>query len=158
VKHMSDVGLASLKRSEAVRTEMYRDSAGLPTIGVGHLLTRSELASGKLHIYDEVVDWTKGLTLPQVDELLRTDLDWAELAVSNGVRVTLTAGQFDALVSFTFNVGAEAFRHSTLLRQLNAGDYAGVPAQLRRWIHAGGQESAGLVHRREEEIRLWGLG
>ncbi len=157
MRHLSDVGLASLKRSEAVKTAMYRDVAGLPTIGVGHLLTRSELASGKLHIEDQVVDWTRGLTLPQVNDLLRADLDWAELAVSNGVRVVLTGGQFDALVSFTFNVGAEAFRHSTLLRQLNAGDYVSVPAQLRRWIHAGGEESAGLVHRREEEIRLWGL-
>ncbi len=157
MRHVSDLGLASLKRSEDVRQAMYRDSVGLPTIGVGHLLTRSELASGKIRIGDEAVAWAQGLTIPQVNALLRSDLDWAELAVSNGVRGALKQGQFDALVSFTFNVGAEAFAHSTLLKQLNAGNPASVPEQLRRWIHAGGQESPGLVRRREEEIRLWNL-
>jgi lysozyme len=130
---------------------MYHDSAGLPTIGVGHLLTKEELATGKLRIE---VDWHQGITEAQAEDLLRQDLAAAEEAVSE-VTVPLTQQQYDTLVSFAFNVGGQAFRASTLLRLLNAGQYQAVPAQLRRWIHSAGRVDPVLVRRREDEVRQW---
>ena len=150
--NISYAGIEALKRREGVVSTMYRDTAGLPTIGVGHLLTKDELTSGKLALS---VDWHQGLTDAQIDELLRRDLDAAETAVATGVRVRLSSQQFDTLVSFAFNVGVTAFRQSTLVRLLNAGDYAAVPAQLRRWIYSAGQVDPILVKRREDEARQW---
>ena len=148
-------GLEALKRREGVVYLMYRDSAGLPSIGVGHLLTKDELRSGKIELTPEAVDWHMGLTEAQVDALLRRDLDAAEIAVGTGVHVSLSQPQFDTLVSFAFNVGRNAFRNSTLLRLLNAGDYGAVPGQLRRWVHSAGQRDPILVKRREDEILQW---
>jgi lysozyme len=152
----SKAGLEALTLREGVVLTMYRDSAGLPTIGVGHLLTKDELTSGKLWIRGAPVKWPPGLTAAQAQELLQKDLARAEAAVSFAVRVPLSQGQFDALVSFAFNVGAAALQHSTLVRLLNAGDYAGVPAQLRRWVYAGGAVAPGLVTRRAQEAQQWG--
>jgi lysozyme len=153
---LSSRGRAHLIEFEGLRLLVYRDVAGLWTIGVGHLLTAEELRTGTLRIGDEVVPWRqRGLTEDQAYRLLDQDLAWAVRAVRELVRVPLTPGQFDALVSFTFNVGPDALRTSTLLRRLNAGDYAAVPAQLRRWRFAKGREIDGLKNRREGEIALW---
>jgi len=154
---VDQVGLDSIKQSEGVRSAMYRDEAGLPTIAVGHLLTPSELASGKIQLRSGPVRWADGLTIVQVDELLARDLGVAEAAVDTSVTVPLSQNQFNALVSFAFNVGQGAFAQSRLLRQLNAGDYTGVPEQLRRWFYTAGKPSNGLKRRREEEVRLWNL-
>jgi lysozyme len=69
--------------------------------------------------------------------------------------VPLTQGQFDALVSWTFNAGVGSMEHSTLLRLLNAGGYAVVPSQLLKWVYAAGVKEPGLVRRRDAEIMLW---
>ena len=155
--HMSDAGLQILRELEGCESNVYEDVAGLPTIGVGHLLTRSELTSGKLWLDATAtwLDYREGLSLDDIDCLLRDDLGPAEVAVSTAVIVPLTQSQFDSLVSFVFNVGSSAFRQSTLLKRLNMGDYADVPTQLRRWIYAGGRRVPGLVNRREQEIGLW---
>lgn len=152
----SDKGIALIKRLEGCSTVAYRDVAGLLTIGVGHLLTRSELMSGKILIDGKLVKWGDGLTGDQCDDLLRQDLGWAEQAVRGLVNRPLTQHQFDALVSFAFNVGTEAFRNSTLLRLLNQGQYDAVPAQLARWTKAAGREVLGLKNRRVWEIKMWG--
>lgn len=148
----SPAGLEALKRREGVVLAMYRDSAGLPTIGVGHLLTRDELTSGKLTMDG---DWHGGISAEVADALLRVDLATAEDAVSAAVAVPLTQVQFDTLVSFAFNVGGNAFRKSTLVRLLNTGDYAAVPGQLRRWIFSAGQRDRVLERRREDEVDQW---
>ena len=152
---VDNVGLDSIKKSEGVRSTMYHDSVGLPTIGVGHLLTKSELSAGKIQLREGGVRWANGLTEMQVDELLARDLAMAEGTVEDAITVPVSQNQFNALVSFVFNVGGTAFVHSRLLRELNAGHKEAVPAQLRRWIYAGGEPQPGLVHRRAEEIRLW---
>ena len=152
---MSQHGLGLLTQWEGCELEVYNDSAGLPTIGVGHLLTKSELSSGKITINGAPVQYSGGLTQQQAEDLLAQDLDPAEQAVNSGVKVTLSQNQFDALTSFTFNVGIGAFTGSTLLRLLNQGQYSQVPDQLLRWTRAGGRVVQGLVNRRQNEIKLW---
>jgi lysozyme len=152
---MSQHGLSLLEQWEGFKLQVYRDSAGLPTIGVGHLLTRSELTSGKIIINGVPVKYANGLTQQQVNDLLAQDVKPAAQAVSDGVKVALNQNQFDALVSFTFNVGVGAFQGSTLLRLLNQGQYDQVPAQLLRWTRSGGQVVPGLLNRRQNEIKLW---
>ncbi len=152
---MSENGQRKLAEWEGFERQTYRDAAGKLTIGVGHLLTRSELSSGKLWIRGVPVRYGAGLTAEQVSEMLGQDLEWAVNAVTEGVEVELGQNQFDALVSFCFNVGAAAFQKSTLLKLLNEGDYEAVAAQLRRWVHCNGAVAPGLVHRREQEIACW---
>ncbi len=153
--HMSPHGRELLEEWEGVRLKAYKDSAGLLTIGVGHLLTKSELSSGKININGESVKYVNGLTAEQADELLEQDVKPAETTVNNNVKVELNQHQFDALVSFTFNVGGGAFKGSTLLKKLNNGQYDQVPAQLMRWDKAGGKVVPGLKKRRESEVKLW---
>lgn len=152
---MSQHGIALLTQWEGCELEVYNDSAGLPTIGVGHLLTKSELMSGKITIGGVLVKYANGLTQEQAEALLAQDLGPTEAAVNGGVKVSLSQNQFDALTSFTFNVGAPAFKGSTLLKLLNQGQYAQVPEQLMRWTRAGGRVVQGLVNRRRNEIKLW---
>jgi lysozyme len=152
---MSPHGRELLEEWEGVRLKAYKDSAGLLTIGVGHLLTKSELSSGKININGESVKYVNGLTAEQADELLEQDVKPAETTVNNNVKVELNQHQFDALVSFTFNVGGGAFKGSTLLKKLNNGQYDQVPAQLMRWDKAGGKVVPGLKKRRESEVKLW---
>ncbi|HYY92981.1 MAG TPA: lysozyme [Pyrinomonadaceae bacterium] len=152
---MSQHGLQLLEQWEGFKLQVYKDSAGLPTIGVGHLITKSEQASGTINIAGVPVKYAGGLTQQQVTDLLAQDVVPAQNAVNNGVKVALNQNQFDALVSFTFNVGVGAFTGSTLLKVLNQGQYDQVPTQLLRWTRAGGKVVQGLVNRRNNEIKLW---
>jgi lysozyme len=151
----SDHGKEKITAWEGFEPRVYSDAAGKLTIGVGHLLTPSELSSGMIWIKGGAVRYANGLSETQIVDLLGQDLEGAEAAVNNGVEVELSQNQFDALVSFCFNVGAGAFRNSTLMKLLNQGQYGDVPAQLRRWVHCGGEVVQGLVRRREHEIALW---
>lgn len=139
---ISPNGLRFLMENEGVVLHIYRDAAGLPTIGCGHLIQKGE-------------NFTNGITHSQALDLLRDDLTRFEDVVNSKVTVDLTQNQYDALVAFSFNVGVGAFMKSTLLKKLNSGDYDAVPAQLRVWTKAGGKTLAGLVNRREKEIELW---
>lgn len=152
---MSDNGRALLTEWEGKETHVYRDSAGMPTIGVGHLLTKDEITSGKILIDGVPVKYANGLTGQQIDKLIEQDLSWAESAVNTYIDVELNQNQFDALVSFTFNTGKQAFYSSTLRRVLNQGRYDLVPEQLARWNRAGGKVIQGLVKRRNHEIELF---
>jgi lysozyme len=152
---MSDHGKKLLAQWEGFERTMYLDVAGLPTIGVGHLLTENELSSKRIVIDGQALDYTDGLTEQQVYDLLGQDLARFEQAVNEDVEPDLTQNQFDALVSFTFNVGESAFKQSTLLKRLNERDFVDVPNQLRRWNKSGGKKVQGLVNRRENEIKLW---
>ncbi|MGP5360537.1 lysozyme [Psychrobacter celer] len=152
---ISKNGVQFITDREGSRSKMYLDSAGLPTIGVGHLLTKSENNSGKINIAGINVIWRNGLTANQIAQLLNQDLDVFEDAVNKYVKVPLTQSQFDTLVSFSFNVGVGAFSTSTLLKRLNAGEYDDVPDQLERWRFAGGRIIPGLINRRALEGQLW---
>lgn len=89
------------------------------------------------------------------ERLLRTGLVGYESDVSKLVKVKLTQGQFDALVSFAYNLGARGLSTSALLQKLNAGDYAGAADELPRWNKAGGKVLPGLTRRREAERALF---
>nr|DAX65960.1 MAG TPA: Lysozyme [Caudoviricetes sp.] len=152
-RQMTKTGTEKLIAREGTRARMYYDAAGLPTIGVGHLLTRAEMTSGKIWIDGAAVLWRDGLSNEQIARLFDLDNDRAEAAVAESVKVDLADHQFDTLVSFVFNVGIAAFKHSTLLRRLNAGDYKAVAEQLGRWIYAAGKPV--LRSRRDDEIAQW---
>ena len=152
---MSENSRKLLTKWEGIKLTAYYDAAGLPTIGVGHLITRQERRDQVIEIDGQQVAYGAGLTYKQGIRLLAQDLIRFEEAVTDYVVVELTQSQFDALVSFAFNVGINAFRRSALLRILNQGEYGAIPAQLRRWNRAGGGIIPGLVNRREKEIALW---
>lgn len=137
---ISNRGTELIKRLEGLELTAYRCSAGVLTIGYGH--TRG-VKTGDV------------ITGRQADALLHEDLQVAELTVNTNVRVKMTQGQFDALVSFVFNVGAGNFTRSTLLKKLNAGDYAGAAEQFDRWIYADGKPLDGLRRRRAAERELF---
>ncbi len=134
-------GLELIKEFEGCQLEAYLCPAGVPTIGYGH--TRS----AKL-----------GQTISQADAdaLLREDLADSEDAVDRLVTAQINENQFSALVSFTFNIGAEAFERSTLLSMLNANAQIHiVAAQFLRWNKANGEELPGLTRRRHAEQALF---
>lgn len=115
----SPAGLKALERREGKRNRAYLDTKGIPTIGVGH--TGPEVYMGLV--------WTD----QQVADAFADDIQWAEDAVNKYVTVPLKQNQFDALVSFTFNVGETAFRRSTLVRVLNTGDYEEAAVCFDMW-------------------------
>ena len=130
-----------IKKSEGLRLEAYLPTTNdVPTIGYGH--TKS-------------VKMGQCITINQAEQFLLEDVAWASDAVNRLVKVNLTQNQFDALVSFVFNVGATAFSKSTLLRLLNAGDYKGAADQFIRWNKQAGKELKGLTKRRQEERALF---
>lgn len=141
---ISDAGIAFIARFEGFSANAYNDVGGKPTIGYGHLITGNE-----------DFDTSKGITKQFALELLRKDARFAENGVRNATKVKLTQNQFDALVSFTFNLGVGAYRSSTLLKELNAGNYQEVPNQLSRWVFVNKERVRGLVRRRREEALLF---
>lgn len=155
MRRVTQRGLEAIIRHEGIVLTPYRDVANLLTIGVGHLLTRSELSSGKIVIGLEAVKWKDGITREQAMKLLMKDLEPAERVVEQDDGRSLTDGQFDALVSFVFNVGVGAYLGSTLRRKLMAGELDEVPTQMLRWDRAGGLRVLGLTRRREAEAAMW---
>ncbi|HAS0869419.1 TPA: lysozyme [Enterobacter hormaechei subsp. oharae] len=141
----SDKGIALIKEFEGCKLTAYQDSVGVWTIGYGW----TQPVDGK--------PIRAGMTIKQetADRLLKTGLVSYESDVSRMVKVGLTQGQFDALVSFTYNLGARSLSTSTLLRKLNAGDYAGAADEFLRWNKAGGKVLNGLTRRREAERALF---
>ncbi len=136
-------GIALIKAHEGKRLVAYRCPADVWTIGYGHTS-----AAG-----NPTVKPGMRITEQEADTILRRDLFRFEERVNRLVKVPLTQGQFDALVSFDFNTGA--LHSSTLLKKLNANNYSAVPAQLMRWTRGGGKELPGLVRRRRDEAELW---
>lgn len=140
---VSQKGINLIKRFEGLRLTAYKCSAGVDTIGYGH--TGPEVKPG-LRITEE-----------EAEKLLWNDTESAQQTVSSFVNVKLNQNEYDALVSFTFNVGPTAFVNSTLLKLLNHGaDRKVVAGEFGRWVKAGGDQAVpGLVRRREEEKKLF---
>ena len=131
--------IEKLKAFEGLRLEAYRDEAGVLTIGYGH--TGPDISEG-----DRITEyWAR--------ELLRDDLGAVEAGVRR-LHVARTQGQFDALVSFAFNLGIDRLQHSTLLKVIRQGGSRNqICKEFRRWVFAGGQRLRGLQRRREWEAK-----
>mgnify|MGYP001306847401 FL=1 len=155
MKTISKEVIEFIARLEGMRRNVYLDEGGYPTIGIGHLLTGAERASGNIFIDGEECPIARGLTIAQCCKLLKADLKNPAATVNQSVLVEINRNQFDALVSFVFNVGGSAFTHSKLLQCINRGEFKLVPEQLRRWVFVNGRRSEGLRRRREAEIVLW---
>ncbi len=134
-------GADIIKSSEGLRLVAYEDAVKVLTIGWGH--TGPDVTKGKV------------ITQTEAQSLFEKDVAKFEKAIRDNVKVPLSANQFSALVSFTYNVGPENFKSSTLLKLLNQGDYQGAANQFSRWNKAGGQVLNGLITRRAAEQKLF---
>ena len=149
-------GLEKITQFEGMVNKVYRDTSGLPTIGIGHLLTKSERSSGKIQIGDRYVKFSDGLSHDDCLSLLDQDCNLAENYVNALVTRDLTQNQFDSLVSFVFNLGGWAFTKSTLLKVLNSGGTnQEIINQFMRWVHDEGKILQGLVKRRMKEAEAF---
>ena len=144
MRHITDEGLGLIKRFEGFRPTIYICPAGWPTIGYGHVVKDHERAR-----------FLDGIDRDTGTAVLRSDVEIAERAVLRLIETGLDDGQFDALVSFAFNLGAGALQRSTLRRKINREDHLAVPAELRRWVWAGGRKLKGLVRRRGAEAAMY---
>lgn len=149
---LSGKGAEFIGRHEGFRADLYDDPAGHCTIGYGHLVHRGPCNGS------EPAEFRAGITKARALQLLQEDAGTAAAAINRSVAVPLSQHQFDALVSFVFNVGTGAFAESTLLKRLNQGDYDAVPGELDKWVNAGGKRLQGLVNRRAAEGRLFANG
>lgn len=138
----SDNGIEFIKKHEGLRLKAYLCPSGKPTIGYGH---------------------TKGVKLGDViteeeaEQLLREDLIVVENEI-NRHNLNLNQNQFDALVSFVYNVGIGNFRSSTLLKKIKANpNDESIANEFKRWVYSNGKRLPGLVKRREEEAELYFL-
>lgn len=142
-RYTSEVGIQLIAEFEGLKLERYKDAAGLWTIGYGHLILPQEINS------------LCKITPEEARTLLRNDLARTEKGVNGMVTCEIGQNQFDALVSFAFNVGIGNLKKSTLLRKLNEGDINSAALQFLVWNKAGGKVLAGLTRRREAEMKLF---
>lgn len=141
IDKIGSAGVAIIKSFETCRLTAYQDQGGVWTIGWGH--TGPEVRAGLV--------WTQ----VQADLELANDLAGAVHGVAHGLTTEVSQNQFDALCSFTFNVGVGAEAHSTLLRMVNDQDFADAAAEFPKWDHVNGVPNAGLLRRRQAERALF---
>mgnify|MGYP003136499909 FL=1 len=133
-------GLALIKKFEGCELKAYQCSAGVWTIGYGHT--------------KDVVEGME-ITQEEAEQMLVDELHEYESYINKYVTVALSQNQFDALVSWVYNLGPANLSASTMLKVLNSGEYEDVPAQMKRWNKAGGKVLEGLIRRREAEACLF---
>lgn len=141
---ISQAGIALIQNAEGYSPFVYKDAVGLPTVGYGHLLLPGEKIKEPLLPID-------------AQKLLEFDVQKKERKVNSLVVVTLNQAQYDALVSFTFNVGEGALSKSTLLKRVNQKRHPEVPYEFHKWVYAKGKKLNGLVRRRAAEASLYAL-
>jgi len=139
--NISNTGIDLIKHFEGCETEAYLCPAGVPTIGYGHI---------------KGVQMGDVITEAQAHEMLVEELEEYESYINDFVTVSLNQNQFDAMVSWVYNLGSGNLRASTLLKVLNSGNYLDVPEQIMRWNKAGGKVLEGLTRRRQAEANLFG--
>ena len=143
---ISDKGIQLIKHHEGVRNKPYRDCVGLWTVGVGHLI-----GDGK----SLPESWNRLFTTEEVDALLKQDLVRFERGVQKFCAVPLTQNQFDALISFSFNLGLGVLQRSTLRQNILRKDFKGASEEFLKYVRAGGKIVKGLVTRRNDEKALF---
>ncbi len=173
---LSPQGTNFIVSLEEIRTDMYNDNAGHCTIGIGHLIHRdncifptsgnnvspAHLSPKQREYLNLEAPFYQPLSRATALSLFKTDIAAIENVVNDRVIVALSQYQFDALVSFTFNVGTIGFANSSLIKRLNAGQYQAVPGEMNRWVNSttnGVQTiNAALVRRRAREGDLFQNG
>ena len=139
--NISENGLNLIKSFEGFSSVPYLCPAGKMTVGYGHVIKKGELCDK--------------ITESEAMKLLLDDVKWVEKAIQDFITVFLTQNQYDALCSFIYNVGKNAFANSTLLALLNDKEYGLAADQFSRWCHIGKEVSAGLLSRRNTERALF---
>jgi lysozyme len=147
---VSEKGLDLIKQFEGFKDYVYMCPAGLPTIGYGHVIDSKILALTKA---------APRMTREKAEQLLKNDVKEAEKAINSSVKVNISQGQFDALVSLIYNWGAYNFKISKGLQKLNARDYSGAAeeffSQEKGIVKINQEFSVGLYRRRQAELTLW---
>ncbi len=133
-------GISLIKKFEGCELTAYQCSAGVWTIGYGHT---------------KGIEEGMEISQEEAEQMLVDELHEYENYINKYVTAPLSQNQFDAMVSWVYNLGPANLKASTLLKVLNAEDYEGVPAQIKRWNKAGGEILDGLIRRREAEARLF---
>lgn len=141
----SNSGVDLICEFEGEQLIAYDDGVGIWTIGFGTIKYPDGVRVKKCDT----------CTLEQAKEYMRHDLIEFEHTVNISVKVPLNQNQFDALVSLAYNIGSNAFKSSTLVKELNTGDYQGAADQFNVWVNAGGKRMQGLVNRRAKEKELF---
>jgi lysozyme len=141
---VSDKAIEMLCHHEGVRRKPYQDCIGLWTVGVGHLIGKT--------LPDE---WNKTFSMEEVHEILKTDLARFEAGVSRLCPTGLTHSHFDALVSFSFNLGLGGLQRSSIRMKHNRGDHEGAADGFLLYTKAGGKVFKGLVTRRNDERAVY---
>jgi lysozyme len=154
---VSKEAIEGIKKDEGVRIKPYRCPALLWTVGVGHVIDPNHIKVK----FDErknipiPQEWNRVLSMAEVDSILAADLATFERGVLRLCPSGLTQGRFDALVSFSFNVGLGNLQRSTIRMKHNRGDFEGAAEGFMAWTKAGGKELPGLVKRRKHERALY---
>jgi lysozyme len=154
---VSKEAIEGIKKDEGVRTKPYRCPALLWTVGVGHVIDPNHIRV-KLDERKNIPlpqEWDRVLSMAEVDAILAADLATFERGVLRLCPSGLTQGRFDALVSFSFNVGLGNLQRSTIRMKHNRGDFEGAAEGFMAWTKAGGKELPGLVKRRKHERALY---
>jgi len=144
---LSQNGLTLIKKFEGFRSHPYLCSAGIPTIGYGSTYYENGV---RVKLSDSPIseEWA--------EELLKKNVVHYDVAVNSLTRDDITQNQYDALVSFAYNVGVTNFKNSTLLKRVNANPKdPNITNQFMKWIRAGGRVIKGLILRRKEEAQLY---
>lgn len=155
---VSERGRKLLVEFESFERRAYKDPVGLWTIGIGHLLTPTELRTGKVELQRGVfVPWRDvTFTDAQVWALFDRDARWVEKSIMDTIKVPLAQHQFDALFCFVFNIGEKNFEEECSIPGLvNAHRGDAVPGVLNRWTFSKGKKQPGLVRRRKAEGAMW---
>ncbi len=145
VRKITREGLEFIKRFEGYSAVAYKCPANYLTIGFGHEIVKGEVFNGPI-------------TEEQALEILARDVMIAERSVCRLITVPLQDWQYDALTSFTYNLGGGALQISSLRSLVNREEHASVPEQFRRWVYAGGRKLQGLIRRRNAEANLYAGG
>lgn len=142
----SQAGLNLIKRFEGCHLEPYRDPIGLWTVGWGHLIGDGKTLP---------IEWFRRLTQDEADRLLEKDLEKFERGVLRLCPNHLTQHRFDALISFSFNLGLGNLQNSTLRQKHNRNDVSGAAKEFLKWNKASGKVFRGLTLRRQAESNLY---
>ena len=147
MRHITAIGLALIQHFEGFCPTIYLCPSDVPTIGYGHVVRAEERPR-----------FLGGISEEEALALLRRDVEEAECSVLRLISVPISDGQFDALVSFTFNLGSGALQRSTLRQKINRGESTDAPREFQRWVWAKGRKLPGLIRRRQAEAFRFAAG